>query len=94
MVDMFGAMANNHATIREQYLRPAQAAAILHVSPQTVRRWATEGKLRCALTAGGHRRFARAEVQRLHEQLQQEALKRTPASDSNPVASTPRDRIV
>jgi excisionase family DNA binding protein len=57
----------------EQYLRPSQAAEILHVSPQTVRRWAAEGKLRHVVTAGGHRRFPRAEVQRLGERLHREA---------------------
>jgi len=67
-------VANDLATKRDKYLRPAQAAAILHVSPQTVRRWAVEGKLPYALTAGGHRRFPRHEVQRLGEQLHLEAL--------------------
>ncbi len=73
-IEMLGATANDLATKREEYLRPAQAAAMLHVSPQTVRRWAAEGKLRCVLTAGGHRRFPRSEVQRLRQQLQRDAL--------------------
>lgn len=59
---------------REQYLRPAQAAAMLHVSPQTVRRWAVEGRLPCVFTAGGHRRFRRREVQQLRQELEHEAL--------------------
>ncbi len=59
---------------RDQYLRPAQAAAMLHVSPQTLRRWAVEGKVPCVFTAGGHRRFPRSEVQHLRQELQYEAL--------------------
>lgn len=45
------------------HLTPAQAAVILGVSPKTVNRWANDGRLPCALTLGGHRRF-RAEVVR------------------------------
>lgn len=43
------------------HLTPAEAAAILGVSPKTVNRWANAGRLPCAHTLGGHRRF-RAEV--------------------------------
>jgi excisionase family DNA binding protein len=39
------------------YLTPGQAARILGVSPKTVNRWANEGRVPCALTLGGHRRF-------------------------------------
>lgn len=39
------------------YLGPGQAARILGVSPKTVNRWANEGRIPCALTLGGHRRF-------------------------------------
>ena len=43
------------------YLSPGQAARILGVSPKTVNRWANEGRIPCAVTLGGHRRF-RADV--------------------------------
>lgn len=43
------------------YLSPGQAARILGVSPKTVNRWANEGRIPCAVTLGGHRRF-RVEV--------------------------------
>ena len=56
-----------------EYLRPGEAAASLHVSPQTIRRWASQGMLPFALTAGGHRRFPRIEVERLREKLDAEA---------------------
>jgi excisionase family DNA binding protein len=39
------------------YLSPGQAARILGVSPKTVNRWANEGRIPCAVTLGGHRRF-------------------------------------
>ena len=37
---------------------------MLMVSPVTVRQWARKGLLRSTVTVGGHRRFARAEVER------------------------------
>ena len=39
------------------YLTPAQVARILGVSPKTVYRWATAGRIPCVVTLGGHRRF-------------------------------------
>jgi excisionase family DNA binding protein len=39
------------------WLTPSQAAARLQVSPKTVARWATQGRLRHRRTLGGHRRF-------------------------------------
>ncbi len=38
-------------------LTPGQAARILGVSPKTVNRWADDGRIPCAITLGGHRRF-------------------------------------
>jgi excisionase family DNA binding protein len=54
----------------DEFLRVHQAAALLHVAPKTLSRWANEGKIACVRTAGGHRRFSRAEVERLRAQLQ------------------------
>ena len=39
------------------YLTSGQVARILGVSPKTVYRWATAGRIPCAVTLGGHRRF-------------------------------------
>lgn len=39
------------------YLTPGQVARLFGVSPKTIYRWATEGRLPCAVTLGGHRRF-------------------------------------
>ena len=51
------------------YLRAAEAAAYLNVSPKTVSRWAKEGKVPHIVTLGGHRRFPRNEIERLARQL-------------------------
>jgi excisionase family DNA binding protein len=47
------------------YLRTAQVAELLHVSPQTVSRWAQEGRLPYLRTLGGHRRYPNAEIRAL-----------------------------
>jgi excisionase family DNA binding protein len=39
------------------WLRAAEAAALLHVSPKTVSRWAKDGRLPYRRTLGGHRRY-------------------------------------
>ena len=53
----------------EEYLRAAEAAAILHVSPKTVSRWAKEGRVPCFVTLGGHRRFPRDQIEKLADTL-------------------------
>jgi excisionase family DNA binding protein len=45
-----------------QYLTPSEVAVLLHVSPKTVSRWATQGYLPCLVTLGGHRRFRREDI--------------------------------
>jgi excisionase family DNA binding protein len=52
-----------------RYLRTAEVAAILHVSPKTVSRWAKEGKLPFLKTLGGHRRYPAAEIRQLIDEL-------------------------
>ena len=51
------------------YLRTAQVAELLHVSPKTVSRWAQEGRLPYLRTLGGHRRYPDAEIRELLETL-------------------------
>jgi excisionase family DNA binding protein len=69
-----GVMERMHGTARlggedRDYLRVAEAASLLHVSPKTVSRWAKEGKLPHIVTLGGHRRFPRADIERISRQL-------------------------
>lgn len=45
------------------YLTPGEVARLLHVSPKTISRWATNGLLPCVVTLGGHRRFRRDDVE-------------------------------
>ena len=52
-----------------QYLTPSQVAEVLHVSPKTVSRWASQGNLPCLVTLGGHRRFRRHDVDNVLRQM-------------------------
>jgi excisionase family DNA binding protein len=54
------------------FLRSAQVAAILQVSPKTVARWAQEGRLPCQRTLGGHRRYLEPAIRELAASLRQE----------------------
>ena len=60
------------ATTYPSYLRTAQMAEILYVSPKTVSRWAKEGKLSFLKTPGGHRRYPDAEIRELATELREE----------------------
>ena len=51
------------------YLKPSEVARILHVSPKTVDRWANQGRIPCIVTLGGHRRFMRADVVGVAEEM-------------------------
>jgi excisionase family DNA binding protein len=57
---------------RTTYLTRAGVALLLGVSPNTVSRWAREGKLTCQLTLGGHRRFDRREIEELSRRMRAE----------------------
>lgn len=46
-------------------LTPAEAAKRLRVSPITLRKWADSGLIVATVTAGGHRRYPAAEVERM-----------------------------
>ena len=54
------------------FLRSAEVAAILQVSPKTIARWAQQGLLPCQRTLGGHRRYPAAAIQALAASLVQE----------------------
>jgi excisionase family DNA binding protein len=54
------------------YLRAAEVAELLSVSPKTVSRWAKEGRLPFMKTLGGHRRYPAAEIRKLIDILRQE----------------------
>ena len=54
------------------FLRSAEVAAILQVSPKTVARWAQQGLVPCQRTLGGHRRYPPATIDELAASLIQE----------------------
>jgi excisionase family DNA binding protein len=54
------------------FLRSAEVAAILQVSPKTVARWAQQGRLPCQRTLGGHRRYPEPAIRELASSLRQE----------------------
>jgi excisionase family DNA binding protein len=56
------------------FVSTAEAARLLGVSPSTVKRWSDEGRLRCLRTAGKHRRFDRADVERFQAELHDSPL--------------------
>jgi len=56
------------------FLRSAEVAAILQVSPKTVARWAQQGLLDCQRTLGGHRRYPEPAIRELAASLVQEVV--------------------
>jgi excisionase family DNA binding protein len=54
----------------ETYLTSTQAARILHVSSKTLDRWADQGRVRCSVTLGGHRRFTRRTILAVARQME------------------------
>lgn len=52
------------------YIKTAEVARILRVSPKTVSRWAREGRLPHLVTLGGHRRFPEGEIRELARKLE------------------------
>ncbi len=68
-------------------LRVGQAAEMLGVSIETLRRWNSEGRIRMERSAGGHRMVAVAEVARLLDE------RRRTTSDRPIVAQSARNRF-
>jgi excisionase family DNA binding protein len=68
MHSQFPRPAPNAAT----FLRSAEVAAILQVSPKTVARWAQQGRLPYQRTLGGHRRYPEPAIRELAASLVQE----------------------
>jgi len=50
-------------------LTTSEVSRLLGVSPNTVTRWAREGRLPCRLTLGGHHRFERGLIEEIRENL-------------------------
>ena len=52
-----------------EFLSRSEVSKLLGVSPNTVTRWAREGRLPSQVTLGGHHRFDRELVQQLRKSL-------------------------
>jgi len=52
-----------------QFLTRSEVSKMLGVSPNTVTRWAREGRLPSQVTLGGHHRFDRELVEQLRKSL-------------------------
>jgi excisionase family DNA binding protein len=72
-----------HQTTQPKYLRTAQVAELLQVSPKTVSRWAQEGMLPYFRTLGGHRRYPDREIRVLLATLSE------PSAGDPPPATSP-----
>jgi excisionase family DNA binding protein len=62
-----------------ELLSTQDAARLAGVGTTSVKRWADEGLLKCLKTAGGHRRFERAELERFlreHRELHEDPAER------------------
>jgi len=56
-------------SVGTQFLTRSEVSKLLGVSPNTVTRWAREGRLPCQVTLGGHHRFDRELVEQLRKSL-------------------------
>jgi excisionase family DNA binding protein len=54
-------------------LTTSEVSCLLGVSPNTVTRWAREGRLPCRLTLGGHHRYEREAIEKIRESLRRGA---------------------
>ena len=69
--------------------RIGEAARLLGVSPDTVRRWADAGRLTTSRTTGGHRTIAGPDLARLSQDLAAEAA----SKQANGLALSARNRF-
>ena len=60
-------MARASVPVEAHRLALGPAARLLGVDPDTLRRWADDGRVEAFTTPGGHRRFDRREIERLLE---------------------------
>lgn len=58
-------MKTKHADVGNQLLTVGEAADIVGVSVDTIKRWEKIGHITSGRTPNGHRRFRRADVERL-----------------------------
>jgi excisionase family DNA binding protein len=84
-------MSNAHIHEHEVFLTPSEVASALGVSPNTVTRWAREGRMPYQMTLGGHRRFDAAVIEELRRHLQERGAMPT---ESNDMKVQVRSRVI
>ncbi len=70
------ALRTDSASVADRPLSLGPASRLLGVDPDTLRRWADEGRIEAFTTTGGHRRFARTAVERILEARRHDATMR------------------
>jgi excisionase family DNA binding protein len=60
---------DEQALAAEGYMTRSGVARLLGVSPNTVTRWAREGRIPSQLTLGGHHRFERTVIESLRAEM-------------------------
>jgi excisionase family DNA binding protein len=65
--DRIAIVARASASVEPPRLALGPAARLLGVDPDTLRRWADDGRVEAFTTPGGHRRFDRRDIERLLE---------------------------
>ncbi len=67
------AIVSNQTITTEPLMTPGEVADLFRVSPKTVARWASAGKITAVRTLGGHRRYRQEEARALLEHSTHEA---------------------
>jgi molybdopterin-binding protein len=92
-------MARDKQGITVPRLRLGEAAAQLGVSPDTLRRWAEDGRIEVTLTPGGQRTVSQADVSRLAAERRRDGAERPIVAQSarnrfaGVVTRVERDRV-
>ena len=60
---------DDRTLVAEGYMTRSGVARLLGVSPNTVTRWAREGRIPSQLTLGGHHRFERSVIESLRAEM-------------------------
>ncbi|MDQ4098711.1 MAG: helix-turn-helix domain-containing protein [Actinomycetota bacterium] len=67
----------------ETYFTSGQAARMLHVSAKTLDRWADCGRIAHVVTLGGHRRFSRAAIAAVQEEMERRRDEEEPGGEDD-----------
>jgi excisionase family DNA binding protein len=69
-------MVNVERLLDKEVLRVGEAAKVLGISDETLRKWARRGLLPCWITPTGERRFAAVVVLKLRDQMEHPVVER------------------